>query len=197
MAGGRIAAARPRAAASFIRAKPERAQHVALPAPGQVVALGARQRLPLFARQPARIVAFRHGAAPFIVPVTLRCERSEPRRATAPAPRPYPSRAAARPPQDDGEQASLLVLATQLRPSFADRSHQAFASKKIRGGGAPKRRNCPVGPRHASDVAIQMRFGRGRALIGARSPRPCAEARSRPRFTRCSAQALPAPWHCA
>jgi hypothetical protein len=31
---------------------------------------------------------------------------------------------------------------------------------KIRGGGAPKRRNCPVGPRHASDVAIRMRFGR-------------------------------------
>src|SRR5579862_4050953 len=34
--------------------------------------------------------------------VTLRCERSEPRRATASAPRPYPSRAASRPPQDDG-----------------------------------------------------------------------------------------------
>src|SRR5580692_12857382 len=34
--------------------------------------------------------------------VTLRCERSEPRRATARAPRPYPSRAASRPPQDDG-----------------------------------------------------------------------------------------------
>src|SRR5580700_1452812 len=35
--------------------------------------------------------------------VTLRCERSEPRRATARAPRPYPSRAASRPPQDDGK----------------------------------------------------------------------------------------------
>jgi hypothetical protein len=30
-----------------------------------------------------------------------------------------------------------------------------------------------------------------------RSPRPCAEVRSRPRFTRCSAQVLPAPWHRA
>jgi len=51
-----------------------------------------------------------------------------------------------------------------------------------------------------------MRFGRDRALIGARSPlgapprhllRPCAEVRSGPRFTRCSAQALPVPWHRA
>ena len=45
-----------------------------------------------------------------------------------------------------------------------------------------------------------------RALSAARSPfgalprrlpRPFAEARSRPRFTRCNAQALPAPWHRA
>jgi len=35
------------------------------------------------------------------------------------------------------------------RPRLADQSHQAFASKKIKGGGAPKRRDCPVGPRHA------------------------------------------------
>src|ERR1700688_3293952 len=60
MAGGRIAAARPRAAAPFVRAKPERTQHVALPAPGQVVALGARQRPPLLARQPGGIIAFGH-----------------------------------------------------------------------------------------------------------------------------------------
>jgi hypothetical protein len=53
-----------------------------------------------------------------------------------------------------------LVLATQPHPSFADQSHECFASKKIRGGGAPKRRNCPVGPRHAADVATSMRFGR-------------------------------------
>jgi hypothetical protein len=45
--------------------------------------------------------------------------------------------------------ARALVLATQLRPRFADQSHECFASKKIRGGGAPKRRDCPVGPRHA------------------------------------------------
>src|SRR5580704_9604838 len=48
-----------------------------------------------------------------------------------------------------GGKKSALILATRLRPSFADQSHQAFASKKIRGGGAPKRRDCPVGPRHA------------------------------------------------
>jgi hypothetical protein len=100
-----------------------------------------------------------------------------------------------------------LVLATHVRPRFADQSHQAFASEKIRGGGAPKRRNCPVGPRHASDVATQTRFGRGRAFSGTRSPfgapprfllrRRSATAQSRPRFTRCSAQALPAPWHRA
>ena len=102
--------------------------------------------------------------------------------------------------------ASALIPATHLRPSFVDESHEAFASKKIKGGGAPKRRNCPVGPRHASDVATQMRVGRGRASSGTRSPfgapprrlpRPCAEARSRPRFTRCSAPALPSPGHRA
>jgi hypothetical protein len=58
------------------------------------------------------------------------------------------------------DSASASVLATHLRPRFADQSHECFASKKIRGGGAPKRRNCPVGPRHAADVAIRMRFGR-------------------------------------
>src|SRR5580704_2323556 len=104
-----------------------------------------------------------------------------------------------------GRGESKYVLAAHLRPSCA-KPIPSFASKKIRGGGAPKRRNCPVGPCHASDVATQMRFGRGRALNVARSPfgapprrlpRPFAEARSRPRFTRCSAQALAAPWHCA
>jgi hypothetical protein len=40
--------------------------------------------------------------------------------------------------------ASFPVPAAHLRPSFADRSHEAFASKTIRGGGAPKRRDCLV-----------------------------------------------------
>jgi hypothetical protein len=35
-----------------------------------------------------------------------------------------------------------------------------IASKKMKGGGAPKRRDCLVGPRHAADVAIHLRFGR-------------------------------------
>src|SRR6202166_4255102 len=92
-----------------------------------------------------------------------------------------------------------LVPATHTRPSFANQSHECFASKKIRGGGAPKRRNCLVRPRHASDVATSIRFGRGRALNAARSPfgapprfllRPYAETQSRPRFTRCSAKEL-------
>src|SRR3984957_5472377 len=54
-----------------------------------------------------------------------------------------------------------LVPATLPRPRFADQSYEFFfASKKKKGGGAPKRRNCPVGPRHASDVATHLRFGR-------------------------------------
>ena len=87
---------------------------------------------------------------PFVVPVILRCE---PQRASKDA---RPGRLGRilrgpilRPPQDDGEQASLLIPATHLRPRFADQSHEAFASKKIRGGGAPKRRNRLVRPRHA------------------------------------------------
>src|SRR3984885_6184438 len=157
MTGGRVAAARPCAAASFVRAKPEGSQHVALPAPGQIVAFGARQRLPLFAGPPAGIIAFGH-----VVPPSSCNDRMKiSSRATLAAPS----------PRVRGEGGvSDLILATQPRPSSADQSHESFASKKIKGGGAPKRRNCPVGPRHASDVATRMRFGRGRALIGARSP---------------------------
>ena len=91
-------------------------------------------------------------------------------------------------------------------PEFCRPKPRSFCLQKIRGGGAPKMRNCPVGPRHAADVAIRLRFGRGRAFSGTRSPfgapprfllRPCAEVRSRPRFTRCSAKELPPPWHRA
>jgi hypothetical protein len=93
-----------------------------------------------------------------------------------------------------GGRKSALVLAMHPHPSFADQSHEAFASRKIRGGRAPKGAN--PGPHH------RMR----RALNAARSPfgalprlllRPCAGARSRPRFTRCRAQALPASWRRA
>jgi hypothetical protein len=93
-----------------------------------------------------------------------------------------------------GGKKSDLVLAIHPHPSFGNERHEVFASTKIRGGRAPKGAN--LGPHH------RMR----RAPIAARSPfgalpqlllRPCAEARSRPRFTRCSAQALAAPWRRA
>src|ERR1700684_581348 len=51
--------------------------------------------------------------------VTLRCERSEPRRATAGAV--HPSRAAARPPQDDGERrmyANRLQIQVENQMAF-------------------------------------------------------------------------------
>ena len=85
-------------------------------------------------------------------------------------------------------------------------SHEAFACKKIKGRRSAGRRNCRVICATQSDVATCSRFGRGRASSGTRSPlgapprrspRPCAEVRSRPRFTRCSAKALPPPWHRA
>jgi hypothetical protein len=41
------------------------------------------------------------------------------------------------------DDASAAVLATHPRPSFADQSHKTFASKKIRGGGAPKKAHQP------------------------------------------------------
>ena len=134
----------------------------------------------------------------------ISCKENE---ALTPAPPPprfarYASSSGPPPPLSRGRMAQAISFPRRSpRPSFADQSHQSFASKKIRGGGAPKRRNCPVGPRHASDVAIRLRFGRGRASSGTRSPfgapprrspRPCAEARSRPRVTRRCAQALPA-----
>jgi hypothetical protein len=74
----------------------------------------------------------------------------------------------------------------------------------MKGGGAPKRRNCPVGPRHAADVAIHLRFGRRprvqrNALAFRRSTAALTEV-SRPRLFdfrpgflgRGSARALPA-----
>jgi hypothetical protein len=56
--------------------------------------------------------ALRHRAA--AASVILRCERSEPRRTTARTPRPHPSRAASRPPQDDGSEVSTIILAARL-----------------------------------------------------------------------------------
>ena len=126
----------------------------------------------------------------------ISCKENEALTPEPPPPRfaRYASSSGPPPPLSRGRMAQAISFPRRSpRPSFADQSHQSFASKKIRGGGAPKRRNCPVGPRHASDVAIRLRFGRGRASSGTRSPfgapprrspRPCAEARSRPRVTR-------------
>jgi hypothetical protein len=50
-----------------------------------------------------------------VVILILRCERSEPRRMPASAPRPHPSRAASRPPQDE-VQSSLTCLAGPRSP---------------------------------------------------------------------------------
>src|SRR5580693_5353054 len=81
-------------------------------------------------------------ARPSMYPVTLRCERSEPRRATAPAPRPYPSRAASRPPQDDGS------LGRRLDRVFLQQRHLQRAEQE--------------GQRHhAEHLEIDPDIGRG------------------------------------
>ncbi len=103
-------------------------------------------------------------------------------------------------PASRGRMARALAFSQRTRArGLPTKATNSLRLKEMKGGGAPKRRNCLVGPRHAADVAIRMRFGRGRAFSGTRSPFgapprrslwPIAEARSGPRFTRCSAQAL-------
>jgi hypothetical protein len=100
--------------------------------------------------------------------------------------------------------ASALVLATHPRPRLADHSHEFFRLKENEGRRSAGRRNCPVGPRHAADVAIHLRFGRRPrvlrdALASRRSTAALTEV-SRPRLFdfrpgflgRGSSRALPA-----
>ena len=114
---------------------------------GQVVALGARQRLPLFACPPAGIIAFGH------VNSFLICGAYS-----------------IRPRDSGGGWRERSQSRDAPAPEFCKPKPRSFYLQKIRGGGAPKRRNCPVRPHHASDVATRMRFGRGRASSGTRSP---------------------------
>jgi hypothetical protein len=73
------------------------------------------------------------------------------------------------PPAGEGE-VSALVLATHPRPRLADQSHEFCRLKENKGRRSAGRRYCPVGLRHASDVATRMRFRRSRASFGTRSP---------------------------
>src|SRR5580704_17499191 len=86
---------------------------------------------------------------------------------------------------------------------FATKATNSFASKN-EGRRSAGRRNCPVGPRHAADVAIPLRFGRRprvlrNALASRRSTAALSEV-SRPRLFdfrpgflgRGSSRALPA-----
>jgi len=63
-----------------------------------------------------------------------------------------------------------LILAAHARPRLADQSHEFFASKKMKGGGAPVGATVPWGLATPTDVATCSRFGRGRASFGTRSP---------------------------
>jgi len=57
-----------------------------------------------------------------------------------------------------------------MRPRLAEQSHEFCRLKEKEGRRSAGRRNCPVGPRHAADVTIPLRFGRSRASSGTRSP---------------------------
>ena len=101
--------------------------------------------------------------------------------------------------------ARALVLATHTRPRFADQSHKhspqnnegrrSAEKARLSRGASPR-----IGCRHPSALRAGPRVQRNALAFGAPprlSLRPIAEARCRPRFTRCSAKALPAPWHRA
>ena len=62
------------------------------------------------------------------------------------------------PPAGEGE-VSALVLATHRARGLPTKATNLVASKN-EGRRSAGRRDCPVGPRHAADVAIHLRFGR-------------------------------------
>jgi hypothetical protein len=73
-------------------------------------------------------------------------------------------------PASRGRMVRALVLATHPRPRLADQSHEFTSPQRNEGRRSAGRRDCLVGPRHAADVAIHLRFGRSRASSGTRSP---------------------------
>ena len=188
----------------FYSCKPERARTRRIARALLARSACARQRPPLFARQPAGIIAFGHVNSFPIFASPCRGEAAarsaavgESAKATAP-----PRAPSVRDPPPAGEGEMIFIPATQSAPEFCRPKPRNFCLQKIRGGGAPKRRNCLVGPRHAIRCCHPNRAsGAAARPSGTRSPlgapprlslRPCAEAQSRPRFTRCSAQAFPA-----
>src|SRR5580704_11019494 len=62
------------------------------------------------------------------------------------------------PPAGEGE-VSALVLATHRARGLPTKATNLVASKN-EGRRSAGRRDCPVAPRHAADVAIHLRFGR-------------------------------------
>src|SRR5580704_11934536 len=64
------------------------------------------------------------------------------------------------PPLSRGRKEKRSRSRDACAPEVCQPKPPSFCLQKIRGGGAPKRRDCPVGPRHAADVAIHLRFGR-------------------------------------
>jgi hypothetical protein len=95
----------------------------------------------------------------------LRCERSEPRRMQAPAPRPLPSRAASRPPQDEVYWQALSFSRRVFcsRPSFASRRYESLPPQ-IKRREAERRQAHPSSVRATHPhVATRTCFGRGSA----------------------------------
>jgi len=90
------------------------------------------------------------------------------------------------------------------RPRLVDQSHEFSSPQRNEGRRSAGRRDCPVGPRHAADVATHLRFGRRPrvlrdALASRRSTAALSEVSrprlfdSRPGFLgRGSSRALPA-----
>jgi hypothetical protein len=169
---GVVAAALPPAAAPLVAAVPERSDQVGLCAPDQRDALTERNRQPLFERVPSGKASF--AVTQFLLSfavirrpemrfwsVILRRERSEPRRTTAGAPQPHPSRAASRPPQGEEERASNLILAAR----FCDRALPRHCKKALPNLLPPK------GGRRSADKRIHRSPPRRRQSLPAYAAR--------------------------
>jgi hypothetical protein len=76
------------------------------------------------------------------------------------------------------------VLAAHRARGLPDQSHEFFFASKNEGRRSAERRNCPVGPRHAADVATPLRFGRSRASCAGRARLSALHRGSRRAATR-------------